>query len=295
MNCVLAAVTTACLGWAEPEAKAPPTSPWFGFYDRTAAEYEMFRDRDHNERLELQAKAVYKFNAVHVGDVSGAVYVWTRHGCAEAVGCFWKTPWGKAPTVCHELHSLSPVVLAPRRPGSNEWRPKGKLDRQLIDDAPAPAEKPSARGSQMRSLAREFTGYTVAEDGERRELRLLTAPLYRYQSNDADVLDGALFVYICTVGTDPEVFLVVESLRTPDGPRWHYALARFGNRGLFMKYRNREVWRSVRGGDDTIDHSADHTYWTFHEPVAEGGLAPNGKWDQRDCERRPTNRIPNDE
>lgn len=274
MNYVFAMVTAVSLGWAEPDSAARSTATWFQVYDRTAAEYELYRDRDHDERLELQTKPVYKFNAVHVGDVSGAVYVWTRHGCAEAVGCFWKTPWGKAPTVCHELHSLSPVVLAPRRPGPKEWRPNGKLDRRLIDDAPAPAEQPSARLSQMRSLALGFSGHTVAEGGERRELRLLTAPLYRYQSTDADVLDGALFAYVCTVGTDPEVFLLVESLRTPDGPRWHYAFARFGNRGLFMKYRDKEVWRSVRGGDDTIDHSADNTYWLFHEPVADGKLSP---------------------
>lgn len=274
MNYVFAMVTAVSMGWAEPDSEAPSTAAWFQVYDRTAGEYELYRDRDHDERLELQTKPVYKFNAVHVGDVSGAVYVWTRHGCAEAVGCFWKSPWSKAPTVVHELHSLSPVVLAPRRPGPKEWRPNGKLDRRLIDDAPAPAEKPSARLSQMRSLALGFSGYTVAEDAERRELRLLTAPLYRYQSTDTDVLDGTLFAYVCTVGTDPEVFLLVESLRTPDGPRWHYALARFGNRGLFMNYRNREVWRSVRGGDDTIEHSADNIYWTFHEPVAERHLSP---------------------
>jgi hypothetical protein len=275
MNHVFAAVAAVSLGWAEPDAAAPSTSPWFLLYDRTAAQYEMFRDRGHRDRLELESKPIYKWSAAHVGDVSGAVYVWTRHGCAEAVACFWGVPRANGhSTVAHELHSLSPVVLAPQRSGPNEWRPTGKLERHLIESAPTPAEKPIARLSQMRSLARNFSGYNVAVDGERRELRLLTAPLHRYQSTDADVLDGALFAYVCTVGTDPEVFLLVESIRTPDGPRWHYALARFGNRDLFMKYRDKEVWRSVRGGDDTVNHSADNTYWLFHEPVADADLAP---------------------
>ncbi|HQU46772.1 MAG TPA: hypothetical protein PK867_28470, partial [Pirellulales bacterium] len=128
-----------------------------------------------------------------------------------------------------------------------------------------------------RSLARGFSGHTVAVDGARRELRLLTAPLYRYQSTDADLLDGALFAFVCSVCTDPEVFLLVESARTADGPRWHYALARFGNRDLFMKYRDDEVWRSVRGGDDVLLHNADNTYWLFHEGITEDALFPDNE------------------
>ncbi len=122
----------------------------------------------------------------------------------------------------------------------------------------------------MRSIGGDLSAHSLAADGgERRELRLLTNPLYRYQSSDPAVTDGALFAFVCSVGTDPEAFLVLESRRTAEGPRWHYCLARFSHLGLFVDYQGREVWRSVRGPGDDYSHNADHTYRCFNEPVID--------------------------
>ena len=118
----------------------------------------------------------------------------------------------------------------------------------------------------MRSICRDFAASSVSSQSERTELRLLPQPLYRYQSKNADVIDGALFSFVCSVGTDPEVFLLLEARKVDDGMRWHYSLARFSHMNLFVTYKDREVWQAVRDEKDTIAHSADNTYWLFHEP-----------------------------
>jgi hypothetical protein len=118
----------------------------------------------------------------------------------------------------------------------------------------------------MRTIGRNFTARTVSSKDERTELRLLTQPLYRYESTDPDVTDGAMFAFVCSVGTDPELFLLLESRATKEGPRWHYALARFSHMNLFVNYKKHEVWQAVRDKSDTIAHSADRAYWLFHEP-----------------------------
>jgi hypothetical protein len=48
-------------------------------------------------------------------------------------------------------------------------------------------------------------------DGKPWELRLLPKPLYRYASRSQKVLDGALFAYVWTRGTDPEWLLLLEA------------------------------------------------------------------------------------
>ncbi|HET6883958.1 MAG TPA: hypothetical protein VFI31_27645 [Pirellulales bacterium] len=79
--------------------------------------------------------------------------------------------------------------------------------------------------------------------------------------------DGALFAFVCQVGTDPEVFLVLEARKTDEGPRWHSALARFSHLDTFAEYDGKNVWKSVRGLDDTNWHNADSTYFLFAEPA----------------------------
>ena len=53
-----------------------------------------------------------------------------------------------------------------------------------------------------------------------RPLRLLTQPIYKYETADSG---GALFAFV--EGTDPEVFLMIEARTVDAGSVWHYALA----------------------------------------------------------------------
>ena len=68
----------------------------------------------------------------------------------------------------------------------------------------------------MRDLAQAYRcAHGEAGLLDLKELRLLPQPLYRYEPNDGDspMVDGAVFGYVWTIGTDPEVLLVVEARR----------------------------------------------------------------------------------
>jgi hypothetical protein len=276
---LLAAIVTVAAQPATDKEKTPRenrAAAWQALFDRTAAEYEIYRDRKHTQRLQLHPAPLYKWKAASASDgIFGSVYVWTYQGCAENVVCFWRC--GEAPPLLkHEIQSLSPEVLEGVGASRRAWKPTAGMPRQPIDSAPAPAAKAPTRLAQMRRLADAFSGYTEAAGDPRRELRLLPTPLYRYESTDPDVLDGALFGFVCTVGTDPEAFLLLEARRTADGPIWHYTLARFSHADTFVSFAGKPVWKSVRGADDTFSHSADHTYLLFDEPVSPEPGVPTG-------------------
>jgi hypothetical protein len=269
---IFAACGLACLvivgadAPAEEEPNDSAAARWLPVFDRVAAEYDL--SAGGSQKLQLFARPVYKWTRADAdGGNNGAIYVWTGQGCAEAVACFWRSTNGEGKlSVAHELHSLSPDVLTSERGGPNRWQPKAGVPRQVVPEAPVPAATATARLQQMRAIGRNFSARTVSSKDERTELRLLTQPLYRYESTNPDVTDGAMFAFVCTVGTDPEVFLLLESRATAEGPRWHYALARFSHMNLYVNYKGREVWQAVRDKTDTIAHSADNAYWLFHEP-----------------------------
>ena len=51
-----------------------------------------------------------------------------------------------------------------------------------IPDSPAPAATAKQRAIQMRDIAREFTAHTVDDVGVRWQLRMLSRPLFRYET-----------------------------------------------------------------------------------------------------------------
>jgi len=95
-----------------------------------------------------------------------------------------------------------------------------------LPGGPPPAEQPRQRLPQMREIARRFqvVDRWGIKDPTDWQLRLLTAPLFRYDVPAEDVVDGALFGYVLT--TAPEAFLLLEAHKTADGLTWHYAVSR---------------------------------------------------------------------
>jgi hypothetical protein len=144
------------------------------------------------------------------------------------------------------MHSLSLSGISAERDGVLLWQPqKAGIALNNVTDAAKPAESASRRLQQMRELAGRFSARLVDQrvkvDGERQELRLLTQPLYRYRSTDPEVLDGALFGIV--LGTDPEVFLLLEARQSGDNRTWQYGLARMNIDPIAVSYMDKEVWR----------------------------------------------------
>ena len=147
----------------------------------------------------------------------------------------------------HEFHSLSMGTLYVDRRGTHDatWTPRGPgIELVPIEDAPAPAAYGRAAAGQMRALAREFSATTRDVSDNRYTLRLLSQPLFRYESTDPEVLDGALFAFVTSAGTDPESLLVIEARKPKGGatPVWHRALGRFTDLELSVHYKGNEVF-----------------------------------------------------
>jgi hypothetical protein len=219
-------------------------------YGAEAAEYAIYRDASRKEKLELRPEPVYVWtNPVRGGGQDGAVYVWTCRGRAEVVGSFFSYPASGPRHLSHEFHSLSLSVLDVERRGAHArtWQPQAPgIAIAPIPEAPEPASSAAQRLSQMRALTRDFSASTRDAQDRSWELRLLPQPLYRYESTDLDVADGALFGFVTSAGTDLEALLVIEARKSTGSGRllWHHAAARFTDCELRMRYKGKEFFHA---------------------------------------------------
>ena len=215
-------------------------------YGKDAASYTIYRDASRKERVELEREPVFNWtNVLGAGDEYGAVFVWTCRGRVELVGTIFSFPENGQRKLCHEFHSLSLRTLDVSRSGSSPWIPEAPgVELSPIPGAPAPAISAPRRLVQMRALAHDFSASTKDLKERRWELRLLPQPLSRYQSTDTDVLDGAVFAFVTSAGTDPEAILVVEARTPPDGGStiWQYAVCRFTDLNLWVRHKGKEVF-----------------------------------------------------
>jgi hypothetical protein len=245
-------------------------------YTAEAAGYTIYRDASRKEKLELRREPVYVWNnLVRENGQDGAVYVWTYRGRAEVIGSFFSFPqYGLAGQngnrdLCHEFHSLSLSVLeVSRSPQSSRWTPRAPgVQVKPVVGAPTPARSAPQRLTQMRALARDFSARTRDIEKREWELRLLPQPLYRYESTDPDIADGAVFAFVTSAGTDPEVILVLEArkLAAAGDPAWHHAVARFTDLDLWVRYKGTEVFTAAFIPLNGIDQDGQYRYHVFKD------------------------------
>jgi hypothetical protein len=156
--------------------------------------------------------------------------------------------------------------LRGHRDGKEAWRPeRAGIEMKEVPDGPAPAASAVDRLGQMRSIAAGFAGRLldrrVKATGEDQSLRLLSKPLFRYESRHPTLLDGGLFGFV--VGTDPEFFLILEARETPQGFRWQYSLARMNSDPIQVTYKGKDVWKVDKLADR---HDPRGTYFSMDLP-----------------------------
>jgi hypothetical protein len=157
----------------------------------------------------------------------GYTFVWTDRGRpAAALKCYYHSinkRWGRT------FVSLSTELIELQTGDEKLWTPaEAGLSFALLPEGPQPASDARRRLTQMRDIARRFTMVDRwgLKDPTDWQLRLLPTPLYRYESPELGVVDGALFGYVVS---SPEALVLLE-LRQAEGddePAWHYGVARF--------------------------------------------------------------------
>ncbi|MBI5757085.1 MAG: hypothetical protein HZA46_01055 [Planctomycetales bacterium] len=203
----------------------------------------------------MTAKVVLRWTNNTRGSEDGMTVLFLADGRPEAVCCFY--PWEKI--FVHEFDSMSRGTLLAKRDGVVVWSPeKPGVHFQPIPGADDPAEMPVARLRQMKSLASQFSSTMLgwkADKSDREPLRQLPQPLYRYDSQRSDVLDGAVFAFV--QGTDPESLLLLEAFKKGDGFEWQFAFVRRTSGELEGRHKDTVVWHADRfpaGNDPRSTH-----------------------------------------
>jgi hypothetical protein len=155
-------------------------------------------------------------------------------------------------------------------PAKYRWAPDAGIEFKKLGGEPAATA--AGRLPQMRAISRELQAFMEA-DGKW-ELRLLPQPLLRYQPTERTVVDGALFTWVWTKGTDPELIVVVECHKTKEGLEWRYAPVRFTNREIWLVHSDKEVWRAAvhreTGGDTWTEVYTTRYAGQITVPAKEG-------------------------
>ena len=220
-----------------------------------AGKYEIART-GASRPAQLVKEPVLRWSNPAVGEIYGNVFLWTVDTRPLAVGSLFKW-FSPHKHTSHEFQSLTEEKLTAKFDGREVWTTKDPGLKFVPLAAEAPADTGAHRLSQMRQLARRFTGHLVTREGEQHELRLLTQPVYRYAAANEGVLDGGLFALV--QGTDPDILFLIEARGKPE-PKWHFAAARMQNCALAVQFDGREIW-SVPQLEWSVafDHSQPYT------------------------------------
>ncbi len=232
--------------------------------DESAGKYTLYADADRRKPLKL--RCVLRWANVTRGSANGATYIWTLNGRPLATVCVY--PWAGA--LCDNFQSLAEGPITAVRERQAVWQCSQRgIEYRAVPDADPPATSAAERLRQAKSLARDFRTTLVGwNEGntDREELRMLPRPVYRYEIDLGDPLDGAIFAFV--QGTDPEAFLLLEATHTgseADGDfEWRYALARRTSGQMEARYRGQVVWKAER----LLDYSdPNRDYFQFSRPL----------------------------
>lgn len=200
---------------------------------------------DEERKATLLAKPLLRWSNPTAGSVHGEVYLWSENARPVAISSIyrWYHPFK---SFTFEVVSTSSTSMQARENDKLLWEAKESgMTWQALDDAPVPSKAEGGRLIQMRQIARRFsanladmrTGGAAVD----RRLRLLSQPVYRYQSPEADIVDGGLFALVEV--TDPEVWILVEAVQRDDKTIWQYALARMNADTCEVKLGDKLVQR----------------------------------------------------
>jgi hypothetical protein len=230
---------------AADEPAAPVASGSREAITRAAEGYQLFLGADRTA-LKMQQEPVLRWPNHTRNTPDGATFVWTLNGRPEAIGCVWDRG-----VLSHAFHSLSRSKLVAQYNGQTIWRPeKAGIELATFATAPQPADSAVRRLAQMRDLARRFTS-RLAGDRGREDLRLLPRPIYRYKTERAELIDGALFAFV--QGTDPEVVLVLEAVPRGAKSEWQYALTRRSAMPLEADLDGKPIWAVPSSGGGFVE------------------------------------------
>jgi hypothetical protein len=195
-------------------------------------------------RFKLVESPLQRFSNPVVGEFYAHLFIWTNRGRPVAAASIQK--WYAPNQALHvELQSLSTGRLSADYEQTRFWHPQeAGVTFHDIPNAAAPAPFTPARTRQLRQLARQFRAKIKAINRGNEideELRLLSKPIYRYNSDSPAIQDGAIFSFVR--GTDPELLMLTEARKAGDRFAWQYAFAPMNSFEFHTLHNDHEVWQ----------------------------------------------------
>ncbi len=194
------------------------------FYRRMLREYRVVVDGRGDQSCELNEEPLTRWDNPISQNADGMLFLWTDRGRPVVMmNGFYNVQtqiWGRV------FMALTDRPVEMRHGEELFWKPQmSGSPLKPLPGAKAPADTAAARLVQMRNIAKEFQVICNwgGKDKADWQLRLLTAPLYRYAAPSDGIVDGALFGYI---QSGPEGALLVEAHKTPSGLEWRYSTTR---------------------------------------------------------------------
>lgn len=212
------------------------------FIDVSMNWYEVFPNSQGKEPAKVLPVLRWANNAR--GSEDGVTLLYVHDGLPLAATCIY--PWMQ--NLQHEFESLSRGKVVARREGVVVWQPQAAgVTFAEIPGAAGPEATRPARLRQMKVLVEKFHATMMGwktDSTDREELRLLPRPLFRYEPKSGAVIDGAVFAFV--MGTDPEVLLQIEAVKSGDKMTWQYAFSRRTSGRLEGRLGDTVVWQADR-------------------------------------------------
>jgi hypothetical protein len=141
------------------------------------------------------------------------------------------------------------------------WRSReASLKWSPLTGAQPPRDQARLRLTQMKAMAREFSGRTEqTPTNSRQEMRLLSRPLHQYAAPDRNVVDGAVFG-LNSNGTNPDALLLIEALREAESDsQWRFAVIGMTGDGVEVLHRQTKAWSKPY-----TDGPGDYRSWMWY-------------------------------
>lgn len=140
------------------------------------------------------------------------------------------------------LASLSDgIVNAAWDDGATYRAQQPGVELQVIPDAPRAAPSPNLRLIQIKRLTERFAAQIQNAEDDREPMRLMPTPICRYDDKESGLIDGAIFGY--TMGTNPDVLLVIELYEEDGEQQWRCGAAGMTSAGFAVLLDGSEFLR----------------------------------------------------
>jgi hypothetical protein len=148
------------------------------------------------------------------------------------------------------------------------------LQMRAIPRGPKPGNSAGARLLQIRRLTGRFSATIQNALDNRDQMRLMPTPICRYADEPAGLIDGAVFGY--TMGTNPDVLLVIELHRREDGgSEWRCGAAGMTSAGFVVRMDETEIMNQPFDPNNSGRPQA-YARWMWRRailPGTEGGAS----------------------